>query len=168
VATADDGTVTVTLHPKRPGTHTETVRVSADVRKGDSWQMPHEDFVITYVVADNPAINALYVPTEIVGVTTQGNNTSLPGGYYVLGNTGVNPWAHTVEYLTNPPAADGHPQVHAWYYQNTNVFLPCYNTISSSDCLPPGEYTARIPFEMIVNDSTIATEYLPVKMTIQP
>ncbi len=165
---APDGTVTITLEPQPPGNYSKTVRIQATVSYGGTTYAFSKEIAISYTVAANDSVEAVFYPPTMDVTRTAGDSLFEQANYLVVTNTGVASTWHPVEYLGNPAAADGHPQVNAWWieypYKGTST---CYNTISSSDCLPVGVYTARMHYTL-TKDGVATEAYYPITLTIVP
>ena len=165
---APDGTVSITLAPQPRGTYSQTVRIQALVSYQGTTYAFGQKIAISYTVAANDNVEAVFYPPTMDVTRKAGDSLFEQDNYLLVTNTGVTSTWHPVEYLTNPLAANGHPDVNAWWiespYKGTST---CYNTISSSNCLPPGTYTAQMRYTLTKNAGSTDILY-PVTLTIVP
>jgi hypothetical protein len=160
------GVVSLALSPEPPGTYSRTVKVETfTAQAGDMFRSFEKTVTVTYTVTPNPSIDYVLMPAANV-VRTQGDPTMSPAmGRRVLANTGVTVNERELQYLSHPAAADNHPQVEEWWFRLDNSASPCYNTLTTSNCLPVGTYTARVRYT-ITKDGVDRDVYWPITMRI--
>ncbi len=164
-----NGDVAIRIPPAPPGRHTETVRVvavTADLA-GQPGRTYEKFITIEHVVADDPSVNVVFSPAETVSNRVQGDILDKEERYTAVLRPGATLDLLGAEYLAAPAAAAGHVQVNAWWLVTQQSTSTCFNTISSSDCLPAGTYTARDRYRLTVNG--VASEVThPITLNIAP
>lgn len=154
------GDVVIRFPPAPPGRYAETVRVVATTADlaGLPGRTYQKDITIDYVVADNAAVNLVFSPAETVSNRVQGDNLTKEEPYMTVLRDGATLEWLGLDYLAAPAAAATHPQVNAWWLVGQQGTSTCFNTVSGSDCLPSGTYTARERFRLTVNGVASAVE----------
>ena len=169
VVNGSNGDVTLRIPPAVPGRHAETVRVvavTADLA-GQPGFTYEKIITIDHLVADDPAVNVVFSPAETVSNRAQGDILGKEEHYIAVLRPGATLELLGVDYLSAPPAAAAHVQVNAWWLVTMQTTTTCFNTISSSDCLPAGTYTARDRYRLTVDG--IASEVThPITLNIAP
>lgn len=157
VSNGDDGgsvgTVSLELGLARPGTYALSALVFTNATAANGIPLHFEKTVtVTYTVTPDPTLDFAFAP--VAGNITRVQGDRLAGFSFrqMVTNEGVTDTGlPEVEYLSHPPAADGHPQVERWWSELGLATFTCFNTINSSNCLPAGTYTARVRFTLRKN-----------------
>lgn len=169
VVNGTSGDVALRIPPAAPGRHVESVRVVAVT--ADLAGLPGRTYekiiAIDHVVADDPAVNVVFSPAETVSNRALGDILGKEERYIAVLRPGATLDLLGVEYLSAPPAAAGHVQVNAWWLMAAQTTSTCFNTVSSSDCLPVGTYTARDRYRLTV-DGVVSEVTHPVTLNIAP
>lgn len=163
------GVVGLQLAPAPPGTYTETATVFTNIQGPDGVDRHYEKSItVTYTVNAEPAVSHVFWPSAGSFVRTQGDQLFQGSSRTLVTNTGVTAVWRGVEYLSHPLAADGHPQVNQWWIEFPTIGTSvCYNTVSTSDCLPPGTYEARVRYTL-TKDGIDSDVHWPVTLQIVP
>jgi hypothetical protein len=176
---ASSGVVSLALTPAVPGTYTFTAVVYANASGLNQYGLPaslhfEKTVTITYTVTPDPSVDWVFAPTAGNFTRVQGDSIFVHADRKLLTNTGVIATWQGVEYLSNPPTANGNPLVNQWWYeysgdQGTET---CSATMISGQmvidaCLPVGTYTARVRYTLTKNgvDQDI---YWPITLQIVP
>jgi hypothetical protein len=155
--------VVVGLDLASPGTYTQVANVRATVSDNFVPRTFRKAITVTYVVTANAPLDYAFNPAAGDHVVAQGDRQGVTVRRTLALNTGIDSAWNAVEYLTSPPAANGHPLVNSWW----NDALLYAQTCSGSDCLPAGTYTARSRFSIRKN-GVWTTIYWPVTLRIAP
>ncbi len=172
-AGSETGVISLQLLPARPGTHTDTLTVSASV---NGLFLSEKRISILYTVAPNPDADVMEVmsPTPL----TQKQGT--------LGQAHVERWFLTssdalyaqfngFEYLAGPPEATGKLASTSWWsFPGTDYGGGARSCVHSNgfggvDCLPVGTYTGRT--RLLVTDNRTGMKkhvYTPVTFEVLP
>jgi hypothetical protein len=143
------GVVSLRLEPALPGTYTRTAVVYTNVINAVMALHFEKTVTVTYTVTPDASVDWVFAPAAGNFTRIQGDPLFAAIYRKLVTNTGVTATWRGVEYLSNPPAADGHPQVNHWWSEYPSLGTStCYNTGSSSNCLPVGTYTARVRYTL--------------------
>lgn len=170
-ADAESGIVRLTMTPREPGHYTTTYRVVARAPNPFGAEYEYvQDIHIDYTVQDNPGVDYWISPGRIDIVRQQGDEQAGQAhGYSLLGNTGIALVYDRIEYLSSPPESAGHLLHEDWWSVSTQNEAVCRfegaNTVP--DCLPAGDYTARLRFRYDKAGQTLYAD-LPIHLTIEP
>jgi hypothetical protein len=168
-----DGTLTITLHARPPGTYTETIHLTSQARGSHYNNFGYEmDLHVTQVVAPNDSALAAFEPPEIAAKPVSWGAADIYGPRVAaVANYGVFLDYLGIEYLTHPPEADGHPLADDWvatlWTTDGATAHPCFWDGSAYDCLPPGHYTARLHYGAS-KDAVYSDLYQPITMDLAP
>lgn len=163
------GRIDVQMLPAPPGSYRESIDVSANL--SGKAVMQRRSITVTYTVTANPSIDHVFFPAAgHVSVAEGSGAVHLPRVEAYNQHIGLSGMAPTVEYLSHPPAATGHPLVNVWWSDSAAHAYPCSappGSGPSRTCLPPGTYTARVAIRYL-KGSSIVTVHWPLTMTIVP
>jgi hypothetical protein len=157
------GSVRLALGVAKVGTHVETALVHTNVAEANDMTYRYEKTItVTYTVTPDPSVDYVFQPAAANFTRRQGDQLSEgQAGRRVVANDGVTlTWAG-VEYLSHPPAANGHIRVEGWWSELTSSSASCI----SGACLPIGTYTARVKYT-VRKGATSYDAYWPITMQV--
>ncbi len=186
VSVPDGSTIRVAFPAAPPGSYTYTVDAlsSYHLASGSDYKLT-KPITVTYVVTPAPVPDYLFSPAEVTVTMSQSSGSVLVMYPVLLLNEGVTQTSAqpVVEYLTNPPEADGNPATTDWlvswrqalYTSGTTSWWSIeqeFSTVSVDSYgnfyrLPPGTYTARVDFT-ISKAGVEQVIYLPVTLEVTP
>lgn len=169
------GQLSLTFDAAPPGTYVEQVTVATNLSAvlGYGSVSMARKITVTYTVTPDATLDYSFTPAAGVVTRVQGVlNGTTPIFRNAVANTDITLRWQGIEYLSNPPEADGHPLRNGWLLESATSFS---NVIDSNaqacdqfyTCLPPGVYTARVRYAVTKN-GTVSMVYWPVTMTIVP
>jgi hypothetical protein len=163
------GVVSLALDAAPPGTYTRSAKVFTNVTDTDGMSLHFERTVtVTNTVTPDASVDAVFTPAAGNFTRVQGDTLAHYANRTLATNTGVTATWRGVEYLSHPPAAEGHPQVNSWWFEHPFLLpSPCYVTLDSSNCLPPGTYTARVRYSL-VKEGVESDIYWPITLEVVP
>jgi hypothetical protein len=161
------GVVTFKIWPGTTGLHLENFEIRARVRMSDgSIGASAKKVTLRYTVTRDPAVDYVLVPEE--------GRYSLRFGdpaRQVAPNPMVADDVYTsfsVEYISNPPAADGHLLAADWFHPFDFGITGCTIAESGWVCLPTGTYVARLRYAVGVPGVGAQYVYWPITLEVLP
>ena len=147
-----------------PGTYTMRVGIHTLATLGMSLPRDIDDFIdITYTVTDNPNVDYAFSPPSLQLTQSASDHLVHPASYLLVTNTGTT--ATWLGVVFDPPT----PQVGFWWDDYQRMYHTCVGNGGLTDfvCLDPGEYTARVQYQLDGPLGSHMVEY-PITLTVTP